>query len=135
MVSWSGATRSSGCLLHGSYPVLSPEGRVAWWELPEQAGSTTYVVWDTETSTELGSRTVEGPDPTFTCARVLLGIDDDGIGYLLNETDDPPITRWDVRADTIEPTDLTYDRTSASSLSSRLLVVGDSGLVRGLRVT
>ena len=39
----------------------------------------------------------------------VLGVDDDGIAYLINQADDPPITAWDVRADTLEPTDLTYD--------------------------
>ena len=36
-------------------------------------------------------------------------MDEDGIAYLINQADDPPITAWDVRADTLEPTDLTYD--------------------------
>ena len=96
------------------WPSLSADGRIAYWSTSPSPGTTAFVTWDTETNTELASRTLRGDDDM--CARRdLLGIDAAGIGYLLNGSSDPrkapdaEIVRWDVRTDTIEATDLTYD--------------------------
>ena len=83
---------------------------------PVQVGSHYHFA---ETNTALASRTLAGnedQDVTALMCRVLmLGVDADGIGYLLDEASDPQITRWDIRADTIEPTDLTFDWTMTFS--------------------
>jgi hypothetical protein len=96
------------------WPSLSADGRIAYWTTSPSPGTTGFVTWDTETNTELATRTVKGGDGG--CARrLLLGIDAAGIGYWLDGSSDPrkapdaEIVRWDVRADTIESTDLTYD--------------------------
>ena len=87
---------------------LSLDGRIAYWETNPTPGTTRFVTWDTETNTELASRTVPGThlDP----GRLqLIGIGADGIAYWVDEATDPPVMRWDVRADTVEPTGLTFD--------------------------
>ena len=92
-------------------PRLSADGRVAFWQDHPTEDTTRFVTWDTATYTALASRTVprnEALDDRG-CRLVLLGVDAAGIGYLLDEASDPPVTRWDVRADTVAPTDLTYD--------------------------
>ena len=96
------------------WPSLSADGRIAYWSTYPEPGTTQFFTWDTETNTELASRTLQGDDDM--CARRdLLGIDAAGIGYWLDGSSDPSrapdseVVRWDVRADTIEATDLTYD--------------------------
>ena len=96
------------------WPSLSADGRIAYWSTYPEPGTTQFFTWDTETNTALATRTLQGDDDM--CARrVLLGIDAAGIGYWLDGSSDPSlapdseVVRWDVRADTIEATDLTYD--------------------------
>ena len=85
---------------------LSVDGRIAYWVVTHQPGTKQFVTLDTETNTLLPSRTVNGP-------RVgLMGVDASGIGYWqTDQTDggDRAVTRWDVRADTVHPTDLVWD--------------------------
>ena len=85
---------------------LSVDGRIAYWVVTHQPGTKQFVTWDTRTNTALPSRTVNGP-------RVgLLGVDASGSGYWqADQTDagDRAVTRWDVRADTVHPTDLAWD--------------------------
>ena len=103
-----------------AYPQLSTDGRIAYWSTHPTDETTRVDAWDTETNTSLASRTLAGnedqevTDPTW-CVVTLLGVDADGIGYLLDEASDPQITRWDIRADTLEPTDLTFDRSMTFS--------------------
>ena len=84
---------------------LSVDGRIAYWVVTRQPGTEQFVTWDTETNTALPSRTVSGP-------RVgLLGVDASGSGYWQTDQTDEgaAVTRWDVRADTVHPTDLAWD--------------------------
>ena len=82
-----------------------------------RAASTRYFTWDTETRSALATRTVRGNEESSDgmCRVGVLGVDEDGIAYLIDQANDPPITAWDVRADTLEPTDLTYDPALAPS--------------------
>ena len=96
------------------WPSLSADGRIASWETHPTNDTTRFDTWDTEANTALGSRTLAGnmdQNVMGQCVLILLGVDAEGIGYLLDEASDPQITRWDIRADTLEPTDLTFDRT------------------------
>ena len=92
-------------------PQLSADGRVAFWEDLPRAETTRFVTWDTETNSPLASRTVPGNMRLqgSLCRIDLLGIDAAGIGHVLDQASKAPVTRWDVRADTVAPTDLTYD--------------------------
>jgi len=99
-----------------NYPSLSSDGRIAYWSTHPDEGSTRYFTWDTETNSALATRTMRGNEEAPEMCRVgVLGVDENGIAYLINQASDPPITAWDVRADTLEPTDLTYDPALAPS--------------------
>ncbi|GAA4398879.1 hypothetical protein GCM10023168_05390 [Fodinibacter luteus] len=83
---------------------LSVDGRIAYW-VTSVPGTKQFFTWDTETNTALASRTVSGRQVE------LLGIDESGNGYWQTDATqpiDPEITRWDVRANTVHPSDLTY---------------------------
>ena len=84
------------------YPRLSLDGRIVYWWTYPTADSTRVVTWDTETNQELASRDLPGNDPVDRSS-YLAGIDADGIAYWVDEDSEIPVTRWDVRADTIEP--------------------------------
>ena len=89
----------------GTYDVkLSVDGRIAYWMARQDNGTTRFSTWDTETNTALASRTVPGANAE------MWGVDAAGNaywhpGYVTSDL----ITRWDVRADTITATDLTYE--------------------------
>ncbi len=100
----------------GSYVTLSNDGRIAHWSTRPGGGVTRHVAWDTETGSELATRTIRTKgNPGGMCRVQMLGIDEDGIAYLIDQANDPPITAWDIRADTLEETDLTYDPALAPS--------------------
>ena len=84
------------------YPRLSIDGRIAYWWTYPTADSTRVVTWDTETNRELASRDLPGND-TVEPSSYLAGIDEDEIAYWVDEDSEVPVTRWDIRADTIEP--------------------------------
>ena len=85
------------------YPRLSVDGRIAyWWTYPD-ADATRVVTWDTETNQELASRDLPGNDGDGGPGAYLAVIDGDGIAYWVDESSETPVTRWDVRADTVEP--------------------------------
>ncbi|GAA4403273.1 hypothetical protein GCM10023168_14620 [Fodinibacter luteus] len=94
-------------------PRLSADGRIAFWADHPTAETTRFVTWDTGTNAPLASRTVPGNTSLqgSLCRIDLLGIDAAGIGLVLDEASKAPVARWDVRADTVAPTDLTYDPT------------------------
>ena len=81
---------------------LSVDGRIAYWLVREEAATTRFVTWDTETNTSLASRTVPGTSAE------LLGIDAAGIAYWQGTTPDDAVNEWDVRADTTHPSNLTW---------------------------
>ncbi|GAA4406558.1 hypothetical protein GCM10023168_21610 [Fodinibacter luteus] len=97
----------------GYSPQLSVDGRVAFWEAHPTAEITQFVTWDTETNAPLASRTVPGNMwlEGSVCRINLLGIDAAGNGHVLDQASESPVARWDVRADTVAPTELTYDPT------------------------
>ena len=83
---------------------LSVDGRIVYWIVGTDAPRTKqFFTWDTQTKTALASRTVQGGQVE------LWGIDAEGNGYWQADANSGPFTRWDVRADTITATDLTYD--------------------------
>ena len=85
------------------YPRLSIDGRIVyWWSYPT-ADSTRVVTWDTETNQELASRDLPGNDLDGRPRSYLAGIDEDGMAYWVDESSEIPVTRWDVRADTLQP--------------------------------
>jgi hypothetical protein len=88
-------------------PELSVDGRIAYW-VKHQGDSVQFSTWDTETNTALATRTLQPDDETWD-GRELLGIDAAGSGYWKASLADPYLTRWDIRADTLHPTDMTYD--------------------------
>ncbi|GAA6526284.1 hypothetical protein [Intrasporangium sp. DVR] len=105
---------------------LSPDGRFASWEATSMRGrdSTRFVVWDTTTNEQVAARDVPGRyGVTPGDGPYLLGVGSDGIAYWLREVADPQVTRWDVRADTVRPTDVTYD--SALPLYPQLAALGE----------
>jgi hypothetical protein len=81
---------------------LSVDGRIAYWMDRQENGTTRFSTWDTKTKTALASRTVPGTSVE------MLGIDADGSAYWQDSPLDP-VTRWDVRADTIHPTGLVWN--------------------------
>ena len=84
-------------------PRLSPDGRIVyWWSYPT-ADSTRVVTWDTETNRMLATRDLPGDDVGGGPRLYLAGIDADGMAYWVDEGSEIPVTRWDVRADTVEP--------------------------------
>jgi hypothetical protein len=85
------------------YPALSADGSIVYWQERRSAETTTFVMWDAETNQELATHTVEGRSDR------VIGVDADGIAYLLNWSSEPHIWRWDVRNGVVEPTDLPYD--------------------------
>ena len=95
-----------------SWLSLSADGRFAWWQVGDESRDhgIRHVVWDTWRQTELGTHVQQPHDESGACAMMLLGIDSNGVAHLLDEGADPQITRWDVRADTVVPTDLVLDR-------------------------
>ena len=86
-----------------AYPRLSPDGRIAYWWTYPTADSTRVVTWDTETNRMLATRDLPGNDIDGGPRLYLAGIDADGIAYWVDEGSETPVTRWDVRADTVEP--------------------------------
>jgi hypothetical protein len=82
---------------------LSVDGRIAYWMDRQENGTTRFSTWDTETKTALASRTVPGTTVE------MLGIDAEGNGYWQGASSLDPVTRWDVRADTIHPTDQVWN--------------------------
>lgn len=94
-------------------PQLSADGRIAFWEDHPSEDATRFVTWDTETNTPLASRTVPGNTRLqgSLCRLDLLGIDAAGIGHVLDEASETPVTLWDVRANTVATSNLGYDPT------------------------
>ena len=83
---------------------LSVDGRIAYGAERQTATDTTrFFTVDTQTETALASRTMPGRSVE------LLGIDAAGNAYLQGISPLDPVTRWDVRADTTHPSDLTWD--------------------------
>ena len=81
---------------------LSVDGRIAYWvETADSFGPETeprrVVTWDVLTSQKLATRELDG---------TVLGVDSDGIAYV---RDPGTVVEWDLRADVIEPSDLTWD--------------------------
>ena len=90
-------------------PGLSVDGRIAYWvKHQENPNRVEFFTWDTETNTALAKHTLHR-DAEFWDGRELLGIDTAGNGYWKASLADPYLTRWDVRADTLHPTYMTYD--------------------------
>ncbi len=85
------------------YPRLSLDGRIAYWWTYPTADSTRVVAWDTETNQKLASRDLPGNDVDGGPRSYLAGIDADGMAYWVDEGSEIPVTRWDVRADTVQP--------------------------------
>ena len=84
------------------YPHLSRDGRIAYWWTNPTADSTRVVMWDTETNRELASRDLPGDDVDGRPRGYLAGIDEDEMAYWVDESSEIPVTRWDVRADTVQ---------------------------------
>ncbi|GAA4398840.1 hypothetical protein GCM10023168_05320 [Fodinibacter luteus] len=88
----------------GAQVGLSVDGRIAYWVVGTNAPRTKqFFTWDTQTKSALASRTVQGSQVE------LWGIDAAGNGYWQADANSGPFTRWDVRADKITATDLSYD--------------------------
>ena len=87
----------------GGDPRLSHDGRIAYWWTYPTADSARVVTWDTETNRELATRDLPGNDVDGGPRPLPAGIDADGMAYLVDEGSEIPVTRWDVRADTVEP--------------------------------
>ena len=85
------------------YPRLSLDGRIVYWWTYPTADSTRVVTWDTETNRMLATRDLPGDDVGGGPRLYLAGIDADGMAYWVDEGSEIPVTRWDVRADTVEP--------------------------------
>jgi hypothetical protein len=94
--------------MSGYWPALSVDGRIAYWETNPVPDTTRFVTWDTETNTQLATRTIAGRFDGELRLQ-LLGIDAHGIAYWVDQSSHPPVTRWDVRADRVERTDLSFD--------------------------
>ena len=94
-------------------PGLSVDGRIAYWV--EHQG--TRALWSSSPGTP--RRTPRCPHASLQRGAdgwdglELLGVDAAGSGYWKASLSDPYLTRWDVRADTIHPTDLAYDTMQA----------------------
>ncbi len=114
LVGWQLGQRGvtpSWALVHGDrlepvpipdlYPRLSLDGRIAYWWTYPTADTTRVVTWDTETNQKLASRDLPGNE-TVEPNSYLAGIEDE-IAYWVDEDSEVPVTRWDIRADTIEP--------------------------------
>ena len=87
----------------GAQVGLSVDGRVLYWIVGTDAPNTKqFFTWDTETKSALASRTVQGGQVE------LWGVDAAGNGYWQEDALSGPFTRWDVRADKVTATDLTY---------------------------
>lgn len=104
------------------YPALSADGRIAYWQTSRSSDTTTLVMWDTVADRELATRTVSGRFSGTNRLHVI-GVDADGIAYWVDESSDTPVMRWDVRADTVEPTDLRYD--ASKTLGDQTEPLGD----------
>jgi hypothetical protein len=85
------------------YPRLSLDGRIVYWWTYPTAESTRVVTWDTETNQELATRELPGNDLDGRPQSYLAGIDEDGMAYWVDEGSEIPVTRWDIRADTLQP--------------------------------
>ena len=85
------------------YPHLSRDGRIVYWWTNPTADSTRVVMWDAETNRQLASRDLPGDDVDGRPRGYLAGIDEDGMAYWVDEGSEIPVTRWDVRADTVQP--------------------------------
>ena len=83
-----------------SDPNLSSDGRLAYWYEDPEAGSGPVVVWDVVADRELAARKLPG---------YVLGIDGHGIAYVQGGDGPTSVTAWDVRADTMTATSLTWD--------------------------
>ncbi len=87
----------------GAQVGLSVDGRILYWIVGTDAPNTKqFFTWDTETKSALASRTVQGGQVE------LWGVDAAGNGYWQEDALSGPYTRWDVRADKVTATDLTY---------------------------
>ena len=86
-----------------AYPQLSLDGRIAYWLRYSTADSTRVVTWDTETNRELASRDLPGKWVGGGPRSYLAGIDGDGVDYWVDEGSAVQVTRWDIRADRVEP--------------------------------
>lgn len=95
---------------------LSLDGQIAFWQTKPTPDTTKFVMWDVVSNRELATRTVSGQFDMADRVQVI-GVDADGIAYWVNTLSDPPVMRWDVRADTVEPTDLRFD--SSKSLGDQ----------------
>lgn len=95
-----------------SDPALSVDGRIAFWSTDPQSITGQVVTWDVETDRELATRDLQGE---------LVGIDADGIAYVRGEHGPSSVTEWNVRADTVEPSDLTWDPSRLSNEQCSLL--------------
>jgi hypothetical protein len=85
------------------FPRLSVDGRIAYWWTYPTADSTRVVTWDTETDRMLATRDLSGNDVDGGPRLYVAGIDADGMAYWVDEGSEIPVTRWDIRADTVEP--------------------------------
>lgn len=96
-----------------SSPHLSLDGTLAFW-LTYPAAKTGYsvVVWDLAAKQELATRSLPQEE--------LLGIDANGVGYLLDRSG-PSVTEWDVRADILRPSDVTWDPSTPAGEQCSLL--------------
>ena len=95
-------------------PGLSVDGRIAYWvEHRRDSNTTQFSTWDTETNTALASRTVPETD-----GRSCWGSTPPETATGRTSPIDTHLTRWDVRTNTIHPTDLTYDTMQGTRGSS-----------------
>ena len=91
----------------GAHVGLSVDGRIAYW-VEHHESSVQFFTWDTETNTALASHTLQRGDEAFD-GREILGVDATGSGYWKASLSDPYLIRWDIRTNTLHPTDMTYD--------------------------
>ena len=91
----------------GYYPALSVDGRIAFWQR-RGLDTTTFVTWDVAANRELATHSVSGSFG-FGNRLQMLGIDADGIAYWVDQSSDPPVTRWDLRTGVVEPLDVAWD--------------------------
>ncbi|GAA4406565.1 hypothetical protein GCM10023168_21630 [Fodinibacter luteus] len=90
-------------------PGLSVDGRIAYWvNHQENPDRVEFFTWDTEANTALATYTLQRNKENWD-GRELLGIDAAGNGYWKASLADPYLTRWDIRAGTLHPTELAYD--------------------------
>lgn len=93
----------------GSHPArLSADGRIVYWVKHQESPNTPqFFTWDTATNSPLATHTPQGDGPWDGVE--LLGVDAAGSGYWKTSLSDDYLTRWDIRANTLHPTEMTYD--------------------------